>query len=144
MMLNDELTNMIISAVIGAISGGFVSLLLDIRKDRRNDKKDKIKIDFNAITGTYKDNWFGEIVISEKRGKLRFTSLRSPQLVGEVFFYKKGNFVVKWDNAYFHADAHLLFEYDINGKAVTIKMNPISELTDFSYDFQDLDFKRVP
>ncbi len=108
------------------------------------NKKDKIKIDFNAITGTYKDNWFGEIVISEKRGKLRFTSLRSPQLVGEVFFYKKGNFVVKWDNAYFHADAHLLFEYDINGKAVTIKMNPISELTDFSYDFQDLDFKRVP
>jgi CubicO group peptidase (beta-lactamase class C family) len=106
------------------------------------NKKEKIKIDFNTITGTYKDNWFGEIVLSEKKGKLRFASARSPQLRGEVFFYKKGNFVVKWDNAYFHADAHLFFEYDATGKAIAIKMNPISELTDFSYDFQDLDFKR--
>jgi CubicO group peptidase (beta-lactamase class C family) len=108
------------------------------------NKKDKIKTDFSTITGTYKDNWFGAIVLSEKKGKLRFSSARSPQLAGEVFFYKKGNFVVKWDNAYFNANAHLFFEYDASGKAIAIKMNPISELTDFSYDFQDLDFKRVP
>ena len=107
------------------------------------NKKDKIKIDFNTLKGTFKDNWFGEIVISEKKGKLYFASLRSPQLTGEVFFYKEDNYVVKWNNAYFHADAHLFFEFDPTGKAIGIKMKPISELTDFSYDFQDLDFKRV-
>ena len=64
-------------------------------------------------------------------------------MVGEVFFYKDGNFVVKWDNAYFHADAHLFFKYDSNGKATNLKMQAISELTDFSYDFQDLDFSKV-
>jgi hypothetical protein len=74
---------------------------------------------------------------------LFFTSKRSPQLTGEVFFYKGNNLLVKWNNAYFEADAHLFFEYDTAGKAIAIKMNPISETTDFSYDFQDLDFKRL-
>jgi CubicO group peptidase (beta-lactamase class C family) len=106
------------------------------------NKKDKIKIDFNNYVGTYKDNWLGEIVISETKGKLLFASKRSPQLTGELFLYKDKNLVVKWNNAYFHADAHLNFEFDAAGKAIAIKMKPISELTDFSYDFQDLDFKR--
>ena len=107
------------------------------------NKKDNIKIGFNTYIGRYKDNWLGEIVISEKKGNLYFESKRSPQLSGELFLYKDKNLVVKWDNAYFQADAHLVFEFDTAGKATTIKMKPISELTDFSYDFQDLDFKRI-
>ncbi|SHM10426.1 serine hydrolase [Flavobacterium xanthum] len=107
------------------------------------NKKDKIKIDFKSFIGTYQDNWFGEVVLSERKGKLFFASKRSPQLTGEVFFYKDANYVVKWDNAYFHADAHLFFECDATGKAVRLTMKPISELTDFSYDFQDLDFIRI-
>jgi CubicO group peptidase (beta-lactamase class C family) len=106
------------------------------------NKKNKIKNEYKPFVGTYKDNWFGEIVISENKGKLYFASKRSPQLSGELFFYKDKNLVVKWNNAYFHADANLFFEFDPNGKAIKIKMKPISELTDFSYDFQDLDFKR--
>ncbi|MDR6843787.1 serine hydrolase [Flavobacterium granuli] len=107
------------------------------------NKKENTKIDFNNYVGTYKDVWFGEIVISEKKGKLFFASKRSPGLTGELFLHKDKNLVVKWNNAYFHADAHLFFEFDSNGKAIAIKMKPISELTDFSYDFQDLDLKKV-
>jgi hypothetical protein len=29
------------------------------------------------------------------------------------------------------------------GKSIGLKMKPISDLTDFSYDFQDLDFVRI-
>lgn len=107
------------------------------------NKKEKSKIDFKSFIGTYKDNWFGDITLYEKEGKLFFASKRSPQLAGEVFRYTNTNYVVKWDNAYFHADAHLFFECDATGKATRITMLPISELTDFSYDFQDLDFKRI-
>ncbi|MGO4821559.1 MULTISPECIES: serine hydrolase [unclassified Flavobacterium] len=107
------------------------------------NKKDKITINYKPILGTYKDNWFGEVVISEKKGRIYFASKRSPQLKGEVFFYKKGNYVVKWDNAYFHADAHLLFETNDSEIVTGLKMNAISELTDFSYDFQDLDFNKI-
>jgi len=102
-------------------------------------KNKKQKIDFKKYIGTYKDNWLGEVVISEKKGKLYFASKRSPQLSGEIFFHKDNSFVVKWNNRYFHADAHILFEKDNS----EFKMEPISPATDFSYDFQDLHFFKV-
>ncbi|MGK4567621.1 DUF3471 domain-containing protein [Flavobacterium sp. 3HN19-14] len=102
------------------------------------NQKTKIKTDAKKYTGTFHDNWFGDIVISEKNGKMYFASKRSPQLKGEVFFYKENNFVVKWDNPYFHADAHIFYENDNK----TIKMLPIGPDTDFSYDFQDLEFTK--
>jgi CubicO group peptidase (beta-lactamase class C family) len=107
------------------------------------NKSTNVKPDFTTVTGIYKDSWFGNVIITEKKGKLFFKSERSSQLKGEVFFYKEGNYVVKWDNAYLHADAHLFFIFDELGKATSLKMNSISELTDFSYDFQDLNFKKI-
>jgi hypothetical protein len=41
------------------------------------------------------------------------------------------------------ADAYVIFDLDKEGKASSMKMNAISPLTDFSFDFQDLDFKKV-
>lgn len=105
--------------------------------------KEKKKIDLKIYEGFYIDNWFGQIDLSVKKGKLFFKSLRSPQLAGEVFFYKDHTFVVKWNTRSFNADAFLLFEMDENGKSKGLKMKAISDLTDFSYDFQDLDFGRV-
>ncbi|HEX8270145.1 MAG TPA: serine hydrolase [Flavobacterium sp.] len=104
-----------------------------------SQKNKKFKVDAKKYIGTYKDNWFGNVSITEQKGKLYFESEKSPQLVGEMFFYKDNNFVVKWNNRYFHADAHVLF--DAENK--TFKMEAISPLTDFSYDFQDLEFHRV-
>jgi hypothetical protein len=34
------------------------------------------------------------------------------------------------------------FTFDSDGKAITLKMNAISDLTDLA-DFQDLDFKKI-
>ena len=100
----------------------------------------KLKKDYNNILGTYKDAWFGDIDIVKTKEKIIFKSIRSSQLMGEVLFYKENTYVVKWNNRYMHADAFLYFTFDINGKVENIKMKPISPLTDFSYDFQDLDF----
>ena len=93
--------------------------------------------------GTYNDPWFGNIHIYEKKGKLFFASERSPRLKGELFWYKDQNYVVKWDIRSFHADAHLFFEKEANGSINHFKMKAISPLTDFSYDFHDLDFTKV-
>lgn len=93
------------------------------------------------IIGTYKDNWFGEVVISESKGKLRFVSKRSPQLSGDMFYYKDNTYAVKWDNAYLHADAFVFVQMK-DGKVSGLKMEAISPLTDFSYDFQDLNFTK--
>lgn len=109
----------------------------------RNLKNKSVKTDLRKYTGTYTDKWFGEVVLTEKKGKLYFTAVRSPRLSGEVFHYKGENFVVKWNNRSFHADAHLFFELDANGNPVHLKMKAISPLTDFSYDFHDLDFVKT-
>ncbi len=107
-----------------------------------NNLNEKKKIDLKNYEGFYVDNWFGKIELSVKKGKLFFKSLRSPQLVGEVFFYKDNTFAVKWNKTSFNADAFLYFKMDEKGKPYGLKMKPISDLTDFSYDFQDLDFAK--
>lgn len=107
------------------------------------NQKENLKIDLKKYTGTFKDDWFGTILISEKKGKLSFKSIRSPKLAGEIFFYKDNTLVVKWNTRSFNADAFLSFELDKNGNLNVLKMKPISELTDFSYDFHDLNFIKV-
>jgi CubicO group peptidase (beta-lactamase class C family) len=103
------------------------------------NQKNKITTDAKKIVGTYTDNWFGNIIITDKKGKLYFNSVRSPQLAGEVFFYKDNIFALKWNTRTFQADALLTFSLD----NTNLKMKPISDITDFSYDFQDLDFNKV-
>lgn len=102
------------------------------------NQKDKIKTDLKNYIGTFKDNWFGVIELTQKNGKFYFQSERSKQLAGEIFFYKDQTFVVKWFNRSFLADAFLIFSDQHH-----IKMKAVSPLTDFSYDFQDLDFSRA-
>lgn len=104
---------------------------------------EKEKAGINLFTGTYRDVWFGDITISIKNGKLWFDSRRSPKLTGEIFYYKGNTFVVKWKDRSMDADAFLNFSLNEAGKAAGLKMRAISPLTDFSYDFHDLDFRKV-
>lgn len=98
------------------------------------------KVDVNQFVGTYRDNWFGDVAISMKNGKLWFDSKRSFNLTGEMFAYKGNTFIVKWNDRSMDADAYVMFSLDNDGKASGFKMKAISPLTDFSFDFQDLDF----
>lgn len=100
-------------------------------------------LDVNPFLGSYIDNWFGEIVISLKDKKLWFDSKRSPKLTGEMFYYKGNTFIVKWNDRSMDADAFVMFQLDAEGNASGIKMKAVSPLTDFSYDFHDLDFRKV-
>ena len=106
-------------------------------------KKSSIKTDLAIFTGTYTDKWFGEITISKKKEKFWFDSKRTPRLNGEVVFYKDHTCIVKWSDRSMYADAFLLFDMDKAGKVNGLKMKAISPLTDFSFDFQDLDFSRI-
>ncbi len=105
-------------------------------------KANSNKVEFAQYIGKYSDSWFGEIAISNKGGKLWFDSKRSPKLTGELLYFKGNTFVVKWKDRSMDADAFVSFSLDEHGKGDGIKMKAISPLTDFSYDFHDLDFKR--
>lgn len=98
--------------------------------------------DLTPYLGTYQDAWFGKVYIEEKQGKLFFRADRSPQLKGQMLYYKGNTFIVKWNNRTLDADAYVMFTLDEQGRGKGIRMKPISPMTDFSFDFQDLDLKR--
>lgn len=106
-------------------------------------KANKTKPDLSKFTGTFTDKWFGDVIVIEKNGKLWFASKRSFLLSGEMMPYKANSFIVKWNDRSMDADAFVNYSVDENGKPVGIKMKAISPLTDFSFDFHDLDLVRT-
>lgn len=115
----------------------------EIWKTIEAQQKSNANVDPNLYVGTYRDAWFGDIIISLKNGKMFFDSKRSPRLSGEMLYYKGNTFVVKWNDRSLDADAYVKFSLDTEGKAAGATMEAISPLTDFSFDFQDLEFKVV-
>ena len=105
-------------------------------------RENKVKPNTSLYTGAYSDKWFGNVNITEKNGSLWFSSEKSPRLTGQMLPYKGSTWIVKWNDRSFDADAYVNFSLDSEGKASGITMKAISPLTDFSFDFHDLDLKR--
>jgi len=154
-----SITNQIKDGYLGKTGTDWVADLSAQRKKQLDQAKtitdgiwaeiDKVQksggrtVDINQFTGKYSDVWLGDANISIKNGKLWFDAKRSPKLTGEMFPYKGNTFVVKWADLSMPADAFVNFSLDEEGKASGITMRPISPLTDFSFDFQDLNFRRA-
>jgi len=93
--------------------------------------------------GIYEDKWFGKIKIFQQDDQLWFSSQRSPALTGPMYYYKANAFAIRWEKRELDADAFAIFSLDEEGKAERIRMKGVSPDIDFSYDFQDLDLRRV-
>ncbi|HQD44888.1 MAG TPA: serine hydrolase [Kaistella sp.] len=106
----------------------------------KKDKNSQIKPE--QIVGTYNDPWFGDIIISHDGKTFRIICKNSPRLKGELLPYSPNVMIAKWDDRSYDADAFINFSLDENGKATGAKMKPISDVTDFSFDFGDLDLKK--
>ena len=111
-------------------------------EDQRSMAGTGADADNSIFTGRYTDPWFGDIIISEVNGRLRFNAVRSPRLRGDMFHYTGNTFIVRWDDRTFDADAFAIFSLDREGRPSEIRMEAISPLTDFSYDFHDLSLKK--
>ncbi|MCZ4245179.1 serine hydrolase [Pedobacter punctiformis] len=111
----------------------------DIAAEQKNVTN---KVETKKYSGTYSDIWFGEAIISEQNGKMHFQAKNSPKLKGDMVYYKGNTFIVKWYDRSLDADAFVNFSLDNDAIPNGFKMEAISPLTDFSFDFQDLDFKK--
>jgi CubicO group peptidase (beta-lactamase class C family) len=129
---------------VKANTEGADKVTTEVWKDIEARKHDKTKMDYTPFLGTYHDVWFGDVVITLKDGQMFFSAKHSPKLSGTVLPYKENTFVVKWNYRSFEADAFAMFSFDEHGTASGLKMKPVSPLTDFSFDFQDLDFVKIP
>lgn len=112
-------------------------------KQVESSMKDATKIDFSNFTGIYHDNWLGDAIVSIKNNQLWLSVKRSPQLRGPMMLYKGNSFVVKWAYRSMPADAFMLFTFNEESNATGLKLKAVSPDTDFSFDFQDVDFKKI-
>ena len=97
----------------------------------------------NQVVGTFTDDWFGDVVITHNAGNYRIACTKSKDLKGDLLPYNATTFVAKWDNRSFDADVFVKFTFDETGKAVSATMSYIAPITDFSFDFQDLELVRT-
>jgi len=125
-----SVTNTILDSYFGIkgkdrVNENFVRLERALEEERRVTSevenvinsvgKSIVKENLLTYCGTFRDDWLGLVKIEFLGDKLRFTSLRSPVLSGEMFWYKGNSFIVKWDDRSFNADAYVMFSLNSEG-----------------------------
>ncbi|WP_413672935.1 serine hydrolase [Massilia cellulosiltytica] len=96
-----------------------------------------------AYDGEYQDPWYGIATIKHEGNRQILTMSRTPDLTGDLEHYQHDTFIVRWKERNFNADAYVTFALNPDGSIERMRMQPISTETDFSYDFQDLNFTPV-
>ena len=78
------------------------------------------------------------MTIANEGGKLVMRFSRTRELVGDLSHWQHDTFIVRWRERWLNADAFVDFDLDHDGKVREVRMEAISPLTDFSFDFHDL------
>ncbi|MBW8850113.1 MAG: serine hydrolase [Xanthomonadales bacterium] len=92
----------------------------------------------DAYAGTWRDPWYGDVIVARDGDRLRLRFSRTRSLVGTLEHWQNDAFIVRWDERWLNADAFLTFTLDADGAPIEARMEAISPNTDFSFDFQDL------
>ncbi|EWH06476.1 beta-lactamase [Pseudoalteromonas lipolytica SCSIO 04301] len=93
-------------------------------------------------TGTLHDNWYGDVIIEELNGQLRIDFTHTKRLKGQLEHYTGNTFIVKWDEKLLEADAYIEFQMNPDNRVSSATMRAVStEVTDFSFDFRNLDLQ---
>jgi CubicO group peptidase (beta-lactamase class C family) len=102
------------------------------------DASSKPSLPLAKYAGAYRDPWYGDVIVSYENGKLRLRFSKTAQLIGSMTPWQHDSFIVHWDDRALNADAFVNFVLDADGGIREVRMQPVSPLTDFSFDFQDL------
>ena len=88
--------------------------------------------------GTYRDPWYGDVLIRQGAKGLELQFSKTAELLGDIEHWQHDSFIVRWRDRGLNADAFVNFALDADGNIRELRMQPVSPLTDFSFDFQDL------
>ena len=102
------------------------------------DATSKPSLPLAKYAGTLRDPWYGDVVVAQEDDGLVLRFSRTPELVGDLQPWQHDTFVVRWRERWLNADAFLTFSLKPDGGIREARMEAISPLTDFSFDFHDL------
>lgn len=125
----------------------------DIREKEAAAKEEKARLvrvansrpslELSRYAGDYKDAWYGNASIELENGGLVMRFSHSPTMVGDLKHWQYDSFVVHWRDRTI-PDAYIWFGLRPDGSVESVKMEPVSTLADFSFDFQDLNLVPQP
>ena len=104
----------------------------------KRDAASKPSLALAAYAGKLRDPWYGDVDVTREGGKLVMRFSRTPQLVGDLSHWQQDTFIVRWRERWLNADAFVTFALKPDGTIREARMEAISPLTDFSFDFHDL------
>lgn len=97
----------------------------------------------DSYAGTYVDSWRGEATVRRDGDKLVLKFSRTAGLEGSLEPYSGNVFIVRWNNRAWNADAYVRFTQTFGRQIEGMTLRAVSPATDFSFDFQDLDFHKL-
>jgi hypothetical protein len=92
--------------------------------------------------GTYHDSLYGDADVANENGGLVLRFAHSPAFVGDLVHWQYDTYVARWRQRNL-ADAFVTFTLNPDGSVDGYRMAAVSPLADFSFDYQDLHFKRI-
>lgn len=93
--------------------------------------------DIGAMAGVWRDPWFGDVRLCPRDGRVSWAASKSPRLTGTLMRVKQ-RYLVQWD----HGDEEAWVDFPA-ASSEPMRMNKVDPDADFSYDFEDLRFRRV-
>ena len=102
------------------------------------DATSKPSLALARYAGTYRDPWYGDVLVRQGAKGLEMQFSKTAELLGDIEHWQHDTFIVRWRDRGLNADAFVNFTLDPDGRIREVRMEPISPLTDFSFDFQDL------
>jgi CubicO group peptidase (beta-lactamase class C family) len=150
------ITNRIVDHFMGAASPDYLGIAVksDAVEAARLDKAATMRavardstsgpsLPLARYAGTYRDDWYGDITIALEGNRLVLRFGHSPGLVGDLSHWQHDTFVARWRDRELRADAFVTFALNPDGSIERARMAAVSDETDFSFDFQDLELKPV-
>ena len=108
------------------------------------DASSRPSLPLAKYAGTYRDPWYGDVLIRKGAKGLEMQFAKTAELLGDIEHWQHDTFIVRWRDRSLNADAFVSFALDPDGAVREVRMEPVSPLTDFSFDFQDLRLAPAP
>ncbi len=147
------LRNAIVDHLIGAPEYDWVTSTRTRIDRQRSEALNQAGGDFNrapaggpslplsAYAGRYRDPWYGDIVVTERRGRLHIDFTRTPVFKSALEPFGPDAFRTRFPRGA-GEDAVITFVVE-NGRVPRMTLRALSPFADFSYDFHDLKPERV-
>ncbi|GLR70962.1 serine hydrolase [Agaribacter marinus] len=105
-------------------------------------------VNVSDIVGTYKDDWFGDLVIyvapkGNNDEKLRIRSSRMKTLKGTLSPFQDATYKIDWDNENAQGDAFIHFDLNVERTVTGASLHPFTKRKKRNHAYRDMYFNKL-